>query len=110
VEGAAQLNGPSVLGRNLRRWRHENRLCLKQVAGDLGVSESIVSAWERGARFPSGEHLEAISKHTGIPPCLLFCCRNGKCPYSRLRRRVIGADAVPPQPAAIHIVQKKPVG
>ena len=51
----------------LRHWRRTRRIPLKQMAGELGVSTAIVSAWENATRFPTLEHLEQISGYTGIP-------------------------------------------
>ena len=61
------------LSRNLARWRQEHDLLLKQVAPDLGVSITTLHDWETGRRFPTGEHLDAISRYTGVAVCRLFC-------------------------------------
>jgi len=62
-----------LLGEKLRAWRRRKKLPLKAVAGELGVSVSVISEWERGIRFPSSRHLDALSEYTGIPACFLFC-------------------------------------
>ena len=77
----------ALLGANLRRWREERDVPLKQVAAELGVSMAVVSAWERGVRFPAGSHLDSLSDYTGIPVCLLFCCAKSECPYGKTRQR-----------------------
>jgi transcriptional regulator with XRE-family HTH domain len=51
----------------LKAWREENGLPLKRVAAKLEVSTSIVCEWEHAHRFPSVDHLWALSKFTGIP-------------------------------------------
>ena len=48
-------------------WRARKGLLLKEIAEDLDVSISIVAEWENGHRFPSVDHLYAISQRTGIP-------------------------------------------
>jgi transcriptional regulator with XRE-family HTH domain len=40
---------------------------LREVAADLDVSASIISAWAHGNRFPNADHLHAIAQCTGIP-------------------------------------------
>lgn len=62
-----------------RDWRLQNHLPMKQVAADLDVSIATVSAWESGARFPTGRHFERIAAYTDVPPCRLFCVRTDKC-------------------------------
>jgi transcriptional regulator with XRE-family HTH domain len=60
-------------------WRRENKIPLKQVASDLGVSVNTVSLWEMGKRFPSKRHFERLVDYTGRPPCKLFCVMAEKC-------------------------------
>jgi transcriptional regulator with XRE-family HTH domain len=45
---------------------------LKEVAADLGVSIAIVSEWENGHRFPSIDHLQALTQYTGISASRFF--------------------------------------
>jgi transcriptional regulator with XRE-family HTH domain len=74
-----------LFSENLRAWRVKRNLLLKQVAADMDVSVPTLNAWETGHRFPTAEHLDWISRVTGIPVCLLFCGRNGECPYQKTR-------------------------
>lgn len=53
------------------------------MASDLGVSISIVSAWENATRFPSAERLQEIAKYTGIPICEFFYSGPEECPQSK---------------------------
>jgi len=62
-----------------RSWRQKSQIPLKQIASDLGVSTSTVSAWELGERFPSGDHFERLVEYTGLPPCRLFCVMTEEC-------------------------------
>ena len=60
-------------------WRRKNNRTLKDIAAELGVSLSSVNSWERGERFPTAEHFQALADYTGIPPCRLFCVMADKC-------------------------------
>jgi transcriptional regulator with XRE-family HTH domain len=60
-------------------WRKKNNLPLKDVAAGLGVSLATVNAWERGEKFPTAQHFQALVNYTGIPPCRLFCVMADKC-------------------------------
>jgi transcriptional regulator with XRE-family HTH domain len=64
----------------LRRWRHDRGIPLKRVAADLGVSTSVISAWENGEYFPSAAHLEQLSAYSGVPVCQFFYPEPGDCP------------------------------
>jgi transcriptional regulator with XRE-family HTH domain len=63
----------------LRNWRLKNKVTLKAIAKDLGVSISTVSSWESGERFPGGYNFEMLVDYTGLPPCRLFCIMADKC-------------------------------
>jgi transcriptional regulator with XRE-family HTH domain len=60
-------------------WRRKKRIPLKQIAQDLGLSISTVSAWGAGEHFPSGPHFSILVTYTGVPPCKLFCVMADKC-------------------------------
>ncbi len=62
-----------------RNWRRNNKVTLKAIAKDLGVSISTVSSWESGERFPGGYNFEMLVEYTGLPPCKLFCVMADKC-------------------------------
>jgi transcriptional regulator with XRE-family HTH domain len=62
-----------------RNWRLKNRIPLKQIARDLGLSVSTVNSWELGERFPTGRNFEMLVDYTGVPPCRLFCVMADKC-------------------------------
>ena len=69
-----------LFSRNLAEWRSENGLLLKQVAPEFGVSVTTLHDWENGKRFPTSEHLDAISHYTGVPVCRFFCPTPEQCP------------------------------
>jgi transcriptional regulator with XRE-family HTH domain len=60
-------------------WRRQNRIPLKAIARDLGISISTVAAWESGEYFPTGYNLEMLVDYTGLPPCRLFCVMADRC-------------------------------
>ena len=62
-----------------KNWRRKQKLPLKQVAADLGLSVNTVSLWELGKRFPSRRHLQKLLRYTGQPPCKLFCVMAEEC-------------------------------
>ena len=62
-----------IFSKRLRDWRLQNKLTTKRMAADLGVSESAVSLWESGERFPGADMLDVLSTYTKKPACCLLC-------------------------------------
>ena len=60
-------------------WRRKNKIPLKTIAKDLGVSISTVDSWEIGLSFPGSHSFEKLVEYTGLPPCKLFCVMADKC-------------------------------
>jgi transcriptional regulator with XRE-family HTH domain len=54
------------LGALLRRLREERELTQKQVARDLGISQSALSAWESGQTLPPRPQIERIAAILGV--------------------------------------------
>lgn len=77
---ASEETAQMLFSKSLAEWRQENALLLKQLAPELGVSITTLHDWENGKRFPTAEHLDAISRHTGMPVCRLFCADPEECP------------------------------
>lgn len=73
----------SLLSASLTAWRKTSGTLLKKFATDLGVSTSTASAWMRGNRFPTGQHLDSLSAITGMPINCMFCDR-ANCPKAVL--------------------------
>jgi len=69
----------SLLSASLTTWRKQSGKLIKQLAADIGVSPSTVSAWMSGRRSPSGAHLDALSAITGMPTSCMFC-DHANCP------------------------------
>ena len=89
----AREGAQSLFSRNLTRWRRKKDRLLKQVAPELGVSISALNAWERGDRFPTGEHLHKIAVHTGLPVCRFFCrMQEGRCPLTAREKEFPASD------------------
>jgi transcriptional regulator with XRE-family HTH domain len=53
----------SNLPANLQRWRGIKKYTQKHLAKMLGVSQAVISEWERGHRHPTLEHLLSLSQH-----------------------------------------------
>ena len=62
-----------------RNWRLREKIPLKKLATDLGLTVATISLWELGKRFPSARHFEMLMNYTGVPPCRLFCVMAEKC-------------------------------
>ena len=69
----------NLIGRRLRDWRGRKGWPLKHVAFELRVSVPTVSDWERGTRFPSGEHLLNLAKLYDTQVCRLLCAGRKAC-------------------------------
>ena len=66
-----------AFGSHLREWRKKNKVLRKQLAADLGMSLSTVSAWENGTRFPSGVHCDLVASYLEQPVFELFHNEDG---------------------------------
>ena len=64
----------------IKAWRQDAGKTLKVVAKDTGLSMAILCEWEHGHRFPSVDHLQAISRYTGIPACSFLYLGKGPAP------------------------------
>lgn len=58
---ANRFHDDSVVSRNIRYWREERRLTIKQLAAQLGIAYSGVADYERGLRRVPVDALMAIS-------------------------------------------------
>jgi transcriptional regulator with XRE-family HTH domain len=56
-----------TLGALLRRLRDEREMTQKQVARNLGISQSALSAWESGQTLPPRPQMERIATVYGVP-------------------------------------------
>ncbi|MFV0275436.1 MAG: helix-turn-helix domain-containing protein [Bacilli bacterium] len=52
----------NILGNNLRKYRYNNNLTLKEVADYIGVSHTTVKNYEDGVAVPPYEKLQALAK------------------------------------------------
>jgi transcriptional regulator with XRE-family HTH domain len=75
-----------MLSRRLQRWRAASGIPLREVARNMGVSISTVSAWEHADRFPSASHLDGLADCIGIPVCALLYDGDGVCSHCRPRQ------------------------
>lgn len=61
-----------ALAKRLRALRLERGLLEGEVALRVGVKDQQVSQWERGAKVPSQEHLEALAQLYAVSPEILL--------------------------------------
>jgi len=59
--------------RFMTKWREIKGQPLKKIAAELGVTESTISQWANGRRFPKIEQLEAFAQLSGVPLSCLLC-------------------------------------
>ncbi|MBT7847450.1 MAG: helix-turn-helix transcriptional regulator [Lentisphaerae bacterium] len=69
----AERKTAELLATNLRLWRMRQGLLQKQLAPELHVGISALSAWEKGDRFPLPTNLDLLAKRLGVPVKCLFC-------------------------------------
>ena len=62
-----------------RNRRLKNKVPLKKIARDLGVSVPTINSWELGKRFPAGYNFERLADYTGVPPCRRFGIMADRC-------------------------------
>ena len=82
---AAEVPLVALFAARLRLWRQSKGVPLKRVAADLGVSISVISAWENGEYFPSAAHLEQLAAYAGIPVWQFFYPQRGDRPSRHYR-------------------------
>ncbi|MFN8347472.1 MAG: helix-turn-helix transcriptional regulator [Spirosomataceae bacterium] len=56
----------SVFGGNVRKYRKQKELTLKQLADILGVKFQSVEKWEKGLTMPKGKTLEHLCNALGV--------------------------------------------
>jgi transcriptional regulator with XRE-family HTH domain len=78
------------------RWRKENNLMLKEVAAEMGVALGTVNAWERGEKFPTPQHFQALVNYTQMPPCRFFCVMADQCVPAECLLAMLPPAALPP--------------
>lgn len=59
--------GPTPLGKHLRAMRQALGMSQTQLAGVLGVHQPMITAWERGRRWPSREQMLALAAIYNVP-------------------------------------------
>jgi transcriptional regulator with XRE-family HTH domain len=58
----------STLGNRIRQLREKRGLTQGALADLMGVAQSTVNRYEKGERFPKGEHLRSLAHHLGVRP------------------------------------------
>ena len=86
------------LGQRLRELRRERGLTQHQVADRLGVTASVVSAYEGGLRQPSYEVLIKLVRLYGVSADYLLGISGKRAPDSRY---VVSLDGLTPSRIAL---------
>lgn len=68
------------MAKNLRQLRHEKEWSQKELAAHLRVSQSTVTQWENGHKFPDKPNIERLAEVFGISEIEVFAAalRSGK--------------------------------
>jgi transcriptional regulator with XRE-family HTH domain len=56
----------NVLGKRIKQLREEKGLLQKDIAGIIGITDSAIGHYERGARFPDPETLRRLAEYFGV--------------------------------------------
>lgn len=59
---------PSTLGGLIRAWRESKPITQEKLAEKLGVSQSLITDWERGKARPLADSLVALADVMGVHP------------------------------------------
>jgi transcriptional regulator with XRE-family HTH domain len=66
------------IGRNLRNLRKEKGLSQAELARKTGVSQKVISAYERNYRLPSSTFIPLVAETLGTTPNALYDTGEGK--------------------------------
>lgn len=58
---------PKTLGDYILLKRYEKRLDMRKISSQLGISPSLLCAWENDLCEPAPEHLKALTDLYGLP-------------------------------------------
>jgi transcriptional regulator with XRE-family HTH domain len=56
----------NVLGKRIKQLREEKGLLQKDIARIIGITDSAIGHYERGARFPDPETLRKLAEYFGV--------------------------------------------
>jgi transcriptional regulator with XRE-family HTH domain len=68
----------SDIGRNIRNLRKERGLSQAELARKTGVSQKVISAYERNYRRPSSTFIPVVAETLGTTPDALYDTGEGK--------------------------------
>lgn len=68
-------------GSKLREIRESNHLTQRQLAYFVGVSDKVVSKWERGASLPKADMITRLANALSVPSDLLLSSKNADVSY-----------------------------
>lgn len=79
------------IGNRIRKYREELNLSQKQLAEQIGISNSRVSNWEQGINRPDADMLAKICKALNVSPSLLLGVQLSSDELSEHERKLIQA-------------------
>jgi transcriptional regulator with XRE-family HTH domain len=68
----------SDIGRNIRNLRKDNGLSQAELARKTGVSQKVISAYERSYRLPPSTFIPIVAETLGTTPDVLYDTGEGK--------------------------------
>lgn len=70
--GSNQYPVAVVFGDRVKHFRLRNGLSQATLSEKAGISQTYLSALERGIKFPAGENIEALARELDVPYFELF--------------------------------------
>ncbi|MBQ3835205.1 MAG: helix-turn-helix transcriptional regulator [Elusimicrobia bacterium] len=61
------MKNKNYLGRNLKKIMLEKNLTQKEVADKIGIEQTVISRWARGAAVPTIASIKKLSSVFGVP-------------------------------------------
>jgi transcriptional regulator with XRE-family HTH domain len=77
----------SDIGRNIRNLRKEKGLSQAELARKTGVSQKVISAYERDYRLPPSTFIPRVAETLGTTPDVLYDSGEGK--FGGLKKSVL---------------------
>ncbi len=74
-------NAPCAFAIRFDEWLRNCGRKSRDVAAELGQTESTISLWRSGKRCPTLAQMKDVSEYTRIPLCEMICLHHhcGKC-------------------------------
>ncbi len=93
------------IGKRIRHYREARKLTQKQLAEQLGISNTRVSNWEQGLNRPDADILAALCRTLNVSPSELLNVHLAGDELTEHERRVLGAYRAKPElHSAVHVL------